>query len=35
MEFIEGELIQDKRRNMTVYEGLSVDFIAGSRDGIY
>jgi hypothetical protein len=35
MGFIERELFHDKRRNMTVYERLSVDFIAQSRDGIY
>jgi hypothetical protein len=31
--FIEGELNQDKRRNMTVYERLWVDFIARIGDG--
>jgi hypothetical protein len=27
MEFIEGDLINDKRMNLTVYEKILVDFI--------
>jgi hypothetical protein len=35
MEFIEGELSYDKRRNLIVYEKLMLILLAGSRDGIY
>jgi hypothetical protein len=35
MAFIEEELFHNRRRNITIYERLYVDFIAGSRDGIY
>jgi hypothetical protein len=34
MAFIEVELFNDMRTNLTVYEKLSVDFIARCSDGI-
>jgi hypothetical protein len=35
MEFIEGELFQDKRRNLIVYKKFMANFIGTNHDGIY
>jgi hypothetical protein len=35
MGFLEWELFHDKRRRITFYQRLSLDFIAGNRDCIY